>query len=124
MKTAIVLLLCSSIAFAQAVPTPDVPLDAPLLLEVQPYAFIKDLPPKGRVLELGAGEIVPFEATCLDKPQAKREAKISKYFREEATDLKENNVVMSKPVFYGLVGGGLATFLALGIAIGYAAARR
>lgn len=101
MKTVLAVLLCSSLAFGQVA-------DAPLL------------PPEGRVMELHAGEIVPFPATCLDKAQALRTAKRVAGAEAEAADLKKGNTILPTPAFIAIVGAGgaaIITAIALGVAM-------
>lgn len=87
MKLALALVLCSSLAAAQ---------DAP---------FLDTLPPPGRVAELDAGSILPFDATCLDKPQALRAAKIAEHDRTALERAKEGKVLLPTPAFIGIIVG-------------------
>jgi hypothetical protein len=103
MKTTLALLLCSTLAFGQAA-------DAPLL------------PPEGRVMEVAAGEIVPFRATCLDEAQALRTAKRVAGAEAYAADLKKNTVLPT-PAFIAIVAGGVVLGIAAGAAVAYAVKR-
>ena len=108
MKTALALVLCSTLAFGQ---------DAPLADPV--YPFIADLPPVGRTMEVEAGNLVPFDATCLDKGQAKRAAKVSAYFEDKSKD-QSKNVSLPTPAFIALLGGAgvaVVTAVVLGVAL-------
>ncbi len=117
MKTSriiILLVLVPWLAFGQSAVGPITQVDADVPL-------IANLPAKGRTMELEAGEILPFAATCLDKQQAKREAKICAYHESEALDLKKGNVIVPTPVFVTLVSAGVVAVIVAVIATGFAA---
>ena len=103
MRTALALLLCASLAHAEP------PADAPL---------------EGRAaMVLRAGEIVPFDATCLD--DARTIATAKRIAACEAGEKKAaGQSVISAPVLVVAILGALAVGVLAGTAAGYAAAKR
>lgn len=113
MKPTLCLLLISSLAWGEP------PADAPI---ADPP--IPDLPPRGLVVELDAGAPVPWPATCLDKPQARRAAKLEAYYRGKATSLTEpGNTTLPTAAVVALVGTGAAAVL-VAIGLGVALTQR
>ena len=110
MRSALCLLLISSLSWAEP------PADAPI---ADPP--IPDLPARGLVVELDAGAVVPWPATCLDKPQARRAAKLEAYYRGKATDLVgPGNTTLPTAAVIAIVGTGAAAVIAsivLGVAL-------
>ena len=110
MRHALCLLLISSLAWAEP------PADAPI---ADPP--IPDLPPRGLVVELEAGALVPWAATCLDKPQARRAAKLEAYYRGKAADLVQpGNTTLPTAAVVAVIGTGAAaviTSIVLGVAL-------
>jgi hypothetical protein len=104
MKTVLALMLCSSMAFGE---------------EPAPYGYIQNLPKPGRVLEVQAGNLVPFDATCYDADQNTRNAKVSAYFEKESTELQKG-VTLPTPAFIALVAGGVVAVIVAGAAVAYA----
>lgn len=107
MKTALVVLLLSSLAFGQEA-------DAPL---------IDDLPPKGKVLELKAGDVLPWDATVLDKAQALREAKKERFYKTAFEKAHEGKVILPTAAFVGIVVG-IAVVVAAGTAAAFKLAEK
>jgi hypothetical protein len=85
------------------------------LLTQAPDAPLLDEP--GRVMELEAGNVVPFDATCLDKHQALRTAKRVAAAEAERDALKESHI--GWPIVVGAILGAVA----LGVGAGYAAGK-
>lgn len=112
MKPALCLLLISSLAWGEP---PDAPLADPP---------IPDLPARGLVVELDAGAPVPWPATCLDKPQAKRAAKLEAYYRGKVTSLTQPGLTtLPTAAVVALVGTSAAAVLTA-IGLGVALAQR
>lgn len=90
-------------------------LAALLAQPVQPLQNL-DAPlaePTNNVVELSKGDVVPFDATCLDKPQALNVAKEVATLRAENKEMKQSYV---RPL---LVVGAVVVALGAGIAAGY-----
>lgn len=83
--------------------------DAPLL----------ELPPPGRVMELEAGETVPFKATCLDEAQTLRAGKRVAAC-EAGLKVAESKTMISTPVLVAGVVGIVIVAFAAGAATAYA----
>ena len=83
--------------------------DAPLL----------ELPPPGRVMELEAGETVPFKATCLDEAQTLRAGKRVAAC-EAGLKVAESKTMISTPVLVAGVVGIVFVAFAAGAATAYA----
>lgn len=87
-------------------------------LLAQPTAGLQNLDtpladPVNNVVELTKGDVVPFDATCLDKPQALNVAKEVATLRAENKEMKQSYV---RPL---LIAGLVVAGLAAGIAAGY-----
>ncbi len=99
MRTALAVVLVSTLALGQ---------DALL---------IDGLPPRGRVVELDAGTVLEFDATCLDKQQAKRQAMQSVFDRTALEKAHEGKVLLPTPAFVAIVLGVAAVVAAGTVAV-------
>jgi hypothetical protein len=106
MKTAICLLLISTLAWA------DPPADAPLA--------------EGRSIPVAAGELAPFAGQLIEPSEMVRRERINERNAAELAKLKADKgaAIVSAPVLVAIVLGTLAVGVGLGMAAGYAAARR
>lgn len=106
MKTILALCLMPLLAFGQAA-------DAPLR---NPF-------PEGRSLHFEPGETVPYSAQCIEDTEHARREWNATATDGELTALKRDNVILSKPLFWGLIGGTAVVAVLSGIAIGVAASQ-
>ena len=79
--------------------------------------------PEGRSLHFEPGETVPYSAQCIEDTEHARREWNATATDGELTALKRDNVILSKPLFWGLIGGTAVVAVLSGIAIGVAASQ-
>jgi hypothetical protein len=93
MKTAIAVLLCSTLAFGQAA---DAPLDRP-----------------GRALVLEQGSVTPYAGVLLDEQEDVRRER-ARVRAEETAKKAEEGVLLPRAAFIAIVAGCVVGSLAIG----------